>query len=458
MLFDNRRISEIKPEEIVELVEKEIGEDLWLEFKQEPYRLLKNSNGKDREEQITELCKDVASIANVEGGYIIIGIKEENKIAKGFIDVENAVDFCKSITDICHQYIGEPIPYLEVSPCEVTWNSNQYNTIIIHIPPSSRRPHFVKRNDSAILVRRRGDQKKEMPVSELVDILSSRYSSFDTISSKLDAMHNIMTKIAGITQENKRISMSGTEDALEQESVRDLLHLMKLRFQKNYSDVPYYRIIAVPEKLDPDLFSAKQNDIIRIVSDPPRPYIRKEGFGFLGIPREISYTSEGWIGKGVSQQEIILLRNGFIELRCPLLSEFFQWWKGNVMPFAATNEPWLYPYAVCEYPVSFLRLIKSMYSEINANCKIYIQQEYLHIDEFTLVSGHPGNPFFGVSMSSQHKYNPAETDQPAIIKKTIEPDFDPDQVAYDLVRYVYSCFGLNESSIPLFDENHNFTP
>jgi len=61
-------------------------------------------------------------------------------------------------------------------------------------------------------------------------------------------------------------------------------------------------------------------------------------------------------------------------------------------------------------------------------------------------------------MSSQHKYNPAETDQPAIIKKTIEPDFDPDQVAYDLVRYVYSCFGLNESSIPLFDENHNFTP
>jgi len=57
MLFDNRRISEIKPEEIVELVEKEIGEDLWLEFKQEPYRLLKNSNGKDREEQIIELCR-----------------------------------------------------------------------------------------------------------------------------------------------------------------------------------------------------------------------------------------------------------------------------------------------------------------------------------------------------------------------------------------------------------------
>ena len=105
MWFDNRLISEIKFEEIVDLVEKEIGEDQWLEFKQEPYRLLKNSNSKDREEQVTELCKDVASIANAEGGYIIIGIKEENKIARGFINVENAIDFCKSITDLCHQYI-----------------------------------------------------------------------------------------------------------------------------------------------------------------------------------------------------------------------------------------------------------------------------------------------------------------------------------------------------------------
>lgn len=44
-------------------------ENHWLEFKQEPYRL-NTELGK------IKLSKDVSSLANVEGGYILIGLKE----------------------------------------------------------------------------------------------------------------------------------------------------------------------------------------------------------------------------------------------------------------------------------------------------------------------------------------------------------------------------------------------
>jgi len=291
-------------------------------------------------------------------------------------------------------------------------------------------------------------------------MLSSRYypANLDTINSRLDVMHNMLMEIAEVTRESKRDSMSVTENALEQNTIDDIIHLMKLRFQRNFPNIPYYRIIAVPENFDSDLIPQplKQSNIPNILRNPPN--IRKDGFGFQGVYK-ISSTPEGWVGESYdSQPKIILLQNGFIEQKEPLLNEHFQWRKDQVMRFANTKKPWLYPYAVCEYPVSFLRLIKSIYSEIGINYKIHIRQEYWHIDDFILVSGHPGGPFFGSSANNQYKYHPLEPDQTAVAKRVVEPDFNPDQVAYDLIKNIYSNFGIDESSIPLFDENHNFTP
>jgi hypothetical protein len=435
MWFDNRQISEIKPEEIVDLVNRKIVEDQCLEFKQEPYRLLKNSDSKDREEQKTELCKDVASIANAEGGYIIIGIKEENKIAKDFINVKNADSICESITQLCLQYIEPHVISLEVRAFEFDWKGNQCNIIIIHIPSNSEKPHGIKRNNTTFFVKRYGAHIREMPVPEITS------NSKGNILDDIERIERIKSQIS--TQDN----------ALEQRLVETLIYLMKLRFQKNFPDIPYYRIIAVPENLDPNLISAKLNNIINIFRNPPN--IRVNGFGFQGV-YEILTTPEGRIIKGnVRQQEVILLMNGFIELRYPLLNRHFQWQIDKVIP--NIKNPWLYPYAVCEYPVSFLRLIKSIYSEIGINYKIHIQQEYWHIDDFILVSGHPGNLFFGAFVEDQHKYH-LEPDQTAVAKKVVDPDFNPDHIAYDLVKEIYSYYRFEESSIPLFDENHNFTP
>ena len=41
-------------------------------------------------------------------------------------------------------------------------------------------------------------------------------------------------------------------------------------------------------------------------------------------------------------------------------------------------------------------------------------------------------------------------------KRTVDLNFIPDHVAYDLVKDVYGSFGLDTQWIPAFDENGNF--
>ena len=79
MIFDNRPISEITSQELIDLIGN-IEEDLWIEYKKMEYK--KDTN--DLEKHKREICKDVTAMANAEGGYIIMGVDEVNKLAQGF--------------------------------------------------------------------------------------------------------------------------------------------------------------------------------------------------------------------------------------------------------------------------------------------------------------------------------------------------------------------------------------
>ena len=231
---------------------------------------------------------------------------------------------------------------------------------------------------------------------------------------------------------------------------------MKLRFEEVKWNEPYYRILAVPTILNPAAFSTQKHEINAILRKPPN--VRRTGFGFRGVKR-ITSSPEGIIGldvrdlKDVENYEVVILKNGFIELRSPLSSTHFQHFKAESGLSAGSR--WLYPYAVCELPVTFMRLVKAIYSVVGIGSKIIVQQEYRNLGGFLLVGRHPSNPLFGEIEEFQHLY----TRPDAIgLQRTIEPEFIPDQVAYDLVKEVYASFELTEDLIPLFDENHNFIP
>ena len=79
MIFDNRRISEITDQELKNLIGNQ-EENLWIDFKQQDYHRDPN----DLEKHKREICKDVTAMANAEGGYILIGVREKKKVAQDF--------------------------------------------------------------------------------------------------------------------------------------------------------------------------------------------------------------------------------------------------------------------------------------------------------------------------------------------------------------------------------------
>ena len=211
---------------------------------------------------------------------------------------------------------------------------------------------------------------------------------------------------------------------------------------------PHYRILAEPTTYQ--TVRTEDSNIHEILKSPSD--VRRTGFGFIGVKR-IEPSPEGIKGTDAWGYEVELSRNGSLGLTTPLSNTQFQWYK--VESDIPSHSNWLYPYGVCEYPVTFMRLVKEIYQAAGITSPIHVRQKYHNLNGFLLVGRHPLNPLFGKLEHERSVYN--SFDQ-IVSHKTVNPCFDADQVAYDLVKRVYASFGLSEELIPLFDENHNFTP
>ena len=195
-------------------------------------------------------------------------------------------------------------------------------------------------------------------------------------------------------------------------------------------------------------FLLRDEHIRQIMYDPPDR--RYGNFGVTGIlEREVSFPPEGMQGPNVTGGEIILLKNGFLEVRCPLATSNFQWRREE----SGISIPWLYPYVVCEFPVTFLGLVKAIYKASGINSEIFVQQNYHNLTGFMLPRGNPTNIGFAAFQDERNVYRHSH---PIVSKQTVDSDFIPDHIAYELVKEVYEYFGLDRQWIPAFDENGNF--
>ena len=445
MIFDNRRISEIAPQELINLIGAQ-EENLWIDFKQQDYHRDPN----DLEKYKREICKDVTAMANAEGGYILIGVREENKVAQDFFTIDDAANVAQSINGVCLQNIDPRIPNLEIEPYSLQWGNRNIDLVVIHIPPSEMRPHSFKWKNSTNFVKRYGDVIREFPVLELIRDLLVRYQPpfVDSIIGQMGQIESQLTSILRGTRRERMSSISSQDNPLDVDEYRELVRIMELRFGEAISDQSYYRIFAVPKELNSDAVDTRSENMRNLLRNPPN--IRYAGFGVTGIlERDMILLPEGITGSNMGSGEILLLKNGFIEVRCPLSNSYFQWMRAE----ARISTEWLYPYVVCEFPVSFLKLVKGIYEASGIDSTVIIQQEYHNLRGFTLPKGNPSNIGFAAFQDERSVYTPSD---PIISKRTVESGFAPDQVAYDLVKDVYDHFGLEENWIPAFDENGNF--
>lgn len=192
MIFEDKPISEITNKDLINLIGHQ-EENLWIEYKREDYQQYKNN----REKYRREICKDVTAMANAEGGYIVIGVEEKDKIAQSFVDVPDADREVQSIYDTCHQYIVPRIAKLEVKPYSLIQQTQEYTLIIIHIPFSENRPHGFNSNGTLNFVKRYGDITKEFQIEEFIPELLARHHlpSIDDYQEQLDRIERQTTTI-----------------------------------------------------------------------------------------------------------------------------------------------------------------------------------------------------------------------------------------------------------------------
>ena len=437
MIFNNRPIHEITDQELRNLIGNQ-EENQNIDFKQQDY----HKDDEDPEVYKREICKDITAMANAGGGYILIGVGERDKVAQGFYTVNEASKVTQSIKDTCLDHIDRRIRNLEVELRTFQWKNKDVTLVIIHIPESAIHPHGFKWGGSTNFVKRYGDVTREYPMSELGDAFSKLYYPLTVGSSESDLRANI------VNTPEVRSLISSQDTALNVSVVSDLLRLMDLRFDEVILNQPSYRILAVPKELNPQAIDTRDEDIRQTMFDPPDR--RYGNFGVTGIlEREMTLSSEGIKGPNVTGGEITLLKNGFLEVRCPLRDTQFQWRNYE----SGIDTEWIYPYVVCEFPVTFLRLVKRIYGASGITSPVFIQQTYHNLEGFTLIGGNPSNNWFGTSQSEIKVYRHSI---PIISKRTVVQDFNPEHIAYDMVRDVYDCFGLEEQWIPAFDRGGSF--
>lgn len=131
----NKPISQLNLEDIQILIDNQEKESLILEYKQE-------LTGNDKEKK--EISKDVSAIANTGGGYLIIGIEEEDRKAASISGTQGKIGRQPVEEWIESVLISNVRPKLTITPKTISIEADHDKVVVvIHIPQSTRRPHMV---------------------------------------------------------------------------------------------------------------------------------------------------------------------------------------------------------------------------------------------------------------------------------------------------------------------------
>ena len=181
------------------LVTNQVQEDLHLDYKRSA------ALEKNPDEVKTDLAKDVSAFANSDGGVIVFGIVEENKLPN---NVDAGVDHSKwtreRIESVIHANISPRIDGIEIHQIPVSADRSVY---VVAAPKSWRGPHqelinhrYYKRFDFS---------SRPMEDYEIQDVRNRRDIVLPLIAIDVDIkhgvlMHLVITNISDIPAEDVR--------------------------------------------------------------------------------------------------------------------------------------------------------------------------------------------------------------------------------------------------------------
>ncbi len=117
------------------------------------------------------MLRDIASLANGGGGYLIIGIRDDGKGKAQTYASDLKLDserVKKAITDLSHKYIVERLESLEV----LARNVKGHPLVLVKVPYTDNVPHMITYNDTTGFYSRYHDGKRTMTIGEIREAFS----------------------------------------------------------------------------------------------------------------------------------------------------------------------------------------------------------------------------------------------------------------------------------------------
>ena len=266
-----------------------------LEFKREPY-------GRT-DEDVREMLRDLSSMANASGGFLMIGADTDGEDrATGFPGVENAADEASRMLSSFRANIEEQILGLDFGLVEVAPGRS---VIVWGIPRSTRAPHLITFKGLNQFWRRHGRQKARMTIEEI--------------------------RAACVRVENLRRSV--------EEFIQDRLTNQLRDF---HDRAAMMLLFATPLVVRDEVLDTGDRAIRALLQDPPMS--RRNGFG---IPRgrEPRPSLYGLVLENGAERTK-LFRNGHMECEVDVSN-----------PEQANR---LNPWAMAEVPLNFLMLVAAV--------------------------------------------------------------------------------------------------
>jgi len=429
MIFEGKPIDEIADEEFEAVVRDHTSERQHLEFKV-------TINYRDDDEKL-ELLRDIASLVNGGGGYLIIGVRDDGQGRPVRFEpslLGDTAKIAKSVMSLCQDHIVERIAGLEIRERNVAGNP----LVVIRMPVSSRTPHMVTFKNRTDFYSRYEGGKREMTLGEIKDTFMRDHIAL--------ALSRIQAQLSALATQAPEIVPESTQQLLSIEDGQRLAKATFERFRKEVGDRPFFRIAGTPATPKADLIDPTSNAIKTLIQAPPGS--RPGGWNMDFSPALAEVFGAG-VRRGIKNYNYLeLFKNGHMEFWKPL-DEHFCWTQSDE---ERKKHPTLYPYPVVEYPTTFLRLYKNVISQGRITGELLINLCYLNVKGYNLLPYAPNSVGFAFRETSR------VYDEPNIItpEKRINVEFDPDKTAHSLIGQVYNSFGVEAKLIPFFTQEGAF--
>ncbi len=181
----NKRIDEIDKEYLQSLVDEKVMEDKGLEYKRDLNILKVLPKGipqeiKDKEKR--EFCADVSAFANADGGLLIYGIDQDVEGRANELTGISCLDNFDKLRTRLFQIIGAGIePQLFGVDIEKVDLDKKRSIILIHVPSSWSKPHWVGKKGCRTFYTRTSSGKDHLDIRNVRELFVLSETAIDRI-------------------------------------------------------------------------------------------------------------------------------------------------------------------------------------------------------------------------------------------------------------------------------------